>query len=126
VTGETKGRLIGLGFGISMLPIMYVFSQHGQQVRGFVVFCVVSVFATIIYVLRKGILRARLLLPLILLFAIELSTALLLPLPSKIAGFTMIPISIGNAVLLLYILSLFDRTLGRHDADPDEGPRYGA
>jgi hypothetical protein len=82
----------------------------------------VAVFATMIYVLRKKALRACLLLP-ILFFAVELSAALLVPLPSKLPGFYAISISTGDCALLIWILSLFDRTLRDDD---DQGPRYSA
>jgi hypothetical protein len=127
MSADTKGRLIGLLGVVLLSPIWFLVAHFTNETRGFVVVCVVGVFATIIYVLRKSTLGARLLLPMAVLFAVELSTALLAPLPSKIPGFIMVPISIGDCVLLIWILSLFDRTLGGHDDDPDaEGPRYSA
>jgi hypothetical protein len=57
------------------------------------------------------------------LFAVEISIAFLVPLPSKIPGFIMIPIGTGDCALLIWMLSLFDRTLREDD---DGGPRYSA
>lgn len=114
MSADTKGWLIGLVMALLLSPVWFVVAHFTNETRGFVVFCVAGVFATIIYVLRKRVFRARLLLPVTALFAIELSTALLVPLPSKIPGFIMIPISISDLVLLLWILSRFDRRLGGH------------
>lgn len=108
---------------VPLAPIYFLVVHFTDENRGFVVFCVVAVFATIIYVLRKKALRARLLLPILLLLAVELSAALLVPLPTKIPGFMMISISTGDLALLVWLLSFFDRTLR---SDDDEGPRYSA
>lgn len=127
MTADTKGRLAGLVTALLLFPVYFLLAHFTNENRGFLVVCVMLVFAGIIYVLRKKALKPRLLLPIAVLFAVELSTAFLVPLPSKIPGYTMIPISITNGVLLLWILSHFDRTLDDHNehGDPDaEGPRY--
>lgn len=118
---EVRGRLAGLMMALLLSPIYFLLVYFTNENRGFVVFCVLLVFAAIVYVLRKKALRARLLFPILLLFAVELSVALLAPLPAKMPGFIMISIGTGDLVLLSWILSLFDRTLREDD---DEGPRY--
>ena len=122
-SNEIRGRLAGLVMAMLLAPIWFLVAHFTNENRSFVVDCVVGVFATIIYVLRKKALRTRLLLPILLLFAVELSVALLMPLPTYIPGYTMIMISTGDCALLIWILSLFDRTLRDDD---DEGPRYSA
>jgi hypothetical protein len=127
MSGDTTGRLVGAAIAALAAPLYFLVAHFGNENRAFVVVTVVMVFATIICVLRKHVLRTRLLLPLTALFVIELSTAFLLPLPSKVPGFVMVPISLGDYVLLVWILSLFDRKLGGYDDNPDaEGPRYSA
>ena len=124
---DTKGRLVGLVISALLLPVWFLVAHFTNETRGFVVVCVVGVFAAIAYVLRKGALQPRVMLPMLGLFAIELSTALLAPLPSKIPGYIMVAISISDGVLIIWILSHFDRTLGGCDDDTDaEGPRYSA
>lgn len=118
---ELQGRLTGLVIALLLAPVYFLVGHFTNESRGFVVFSVVGVFATIVYVLRRKVLRRRLLLPILFLFGIEVSAALLVPLPSKMPGFIMISIGTGDLVLVFWILSLFDRTLREDD---DEGPRY--
>ena len=120
---DTKARLTGLLGALLLAPVYFLIGHFTDENRGFVVFCVVAVFATIIYVLRKKALKPPLLLPIVVLFVVELSTAFLVPLPRKIPGYIMVSISTGDCALLIWMLSLFDRTLR---ADDDEGPRYSA
>jgi hypothetical protein len=122
-SADTKRWLAGLVMAVLLVPIYFLVGHFTNENRGFVVFCVLAVFATIIYVLRKKALRACLLLPILFFFAVELSAALLVPLPSKLPRFYMISISTGDCALLIWILSLFDRTLRDDD---DQGPRYSA
>jgi glucose-6-phosphate-specific signal transduction histidine kinase len=122
-SNEVRARLVGLVMAVLLAPIYFLVGHFTDENRGFVVFCVVAVFACVIYVLRKRALRPRLLLPIVILFAVEISIALVVPLPSKIPGFIMISISTGDGAILIWILSFFDRTLRDED---DEGPRYSA
>jgi hypothetical protein len=111
-SGDVKGRLMGLGAAVLLLPIIYLFAQHREQSRGFVVFCVTGVFLSVIYARRRE-LRLRLLIAIAALYAVQLAIALFIPLPERIAGAAMIPITIADAVLMLWLLHLIDRSLAR-------------
>jgi hypothetical protein len=120
---DTKGRLAGLLAAVLLAPIYFLVAHLTDENRGFVVFCVFGVFAAIFYVLRNKALKPRLLLPILALFAAQLSFAFLVPLPSKLSGFIMVSISTGDCAILIWLLSRFDRSLRNDD---DEGPRYSA
>ena len=122
-SNEVRARLVGLVMAVLLAPIYFLVGHFTDENREFVVFCVIAVFAGVIYVLRKRALKPRLLLPIVILFAVEISIAFVVPLPSRIPGFIMISISTGDGAILIWVLSFFDRTLRDED---DEGPRYSA
>lgn len=111
MSGETKSRLLGLGAAILLFPVYYWFQTYGDENRGFVVVCVASVLLGAIYARREVATKPWFLITIAIFGIGELLTALSVPLPPRIPGAVMIPISLVNVVLLLAAISGVEKLL---------------
>lgn len=115
-SSDTAGRIKGLVVAVLLSPIFFLFVHFGHQTRGFVVTCVTAVAIVSAYAQRRERNRAQLWLLVAFLYLVELPLSLLVPLPDRLAGATMIPISFANLFLLLGIVSLYQRWRGNDEA----------
>jgi hypothetical protein len=102
-------RLVGLIFAAALAPLYAIFIHFDQENLGFVLFCVTGVFLAVIYVNRACALRWRFGAELLPIYIIHIVVILNLPLPKKIPGFIMIPISFADLVIVLGLLHLLEQ-----------------
>jgi uncharacterized membrane protein YjjP (DUF1212 family) len=112
---EARPRWVGLIMAAALMPFFALFAHFGMRNLGFVLICITGVFLTVIYVNRSSALRWRFIAELISLYIIHIIVVLLLPLPQKIPGFIMIPISMADLVLVLSVLH-FLKNVGKESA----------
>jgi uncharacterized membrane protein YhdT len=115
MSADTKARLVGLAMAVLLWPTWLLFARFSNETRGFVVFCVSGVAYAAAYVQRKKRNRMQLWLLIAIIYLVELPLALLVPLPSRVPGSAMLPVSFANLFLVLGAVSLFQRL--RNDPD---------
>jgi hypothetical protein len=113
---DTIGRIKGLVLAALLSPLYFLFIHFDEETRGFVVFCATGVACIAAYVQRKEHNRVQLWLLVGFVYLLELPVALLVPLPDRLPGATMIPISFLNLFLFLGVISLFQRWRGGGEA----------
>jgi len=113
-SGENGFRLRMIGFGIflALSPIYALFSHYNQEDRGFLVVSIAVVFCAVAYV-KRGLLRAPLFsMVLMALAAVQLSAAVMVPIPARYPGFVMIPLAFADLLVVLALMSLVERRIG--------------
>jgi hypothetical protein len=90
-------------------PVFIIFAYLGHPQRGFVMMCVLGVFAAVIYVKRHVARMGYFISVVAPFFIVEIFLALFIPISEKhFPGILAMPFAIVNVILLLAILRLVE------------------
>lgn len=115
---ETKSQVAGLITLALVSPIYFIFAHFGHPQKGFLVTCVTGVFAAIIYVKGRTLLKPYSASAMAVLFVAQIFGVLLVDIPvPRSFSIAVLPFVIFDLVLAFAILALVDRAFGL----PDKG-----
>jgi hypothetical protein len=92
----------------AVIPFFALFVHYDRQSLGLILSCVTGVFLTVVYVKRSSALRWKFIARMSVLYIIHVIIVLNLPIPDKIPGFIMIPLSFADLVAVLALLHFLD------------------
>lgn len=98
-------QLVGLCLLGALLPFYAIFVHFGKENIGFILLCISGIFLTVIYVNRSS-LNVKFFAEVFVLYTIHVVFIFLTPIPDKIPGAAMIPISLADLLLVIWVLRL--------------------
>jgi len=113
---ETKSRIAGLITLVLVSPVYFAFAHFGHPQKGFLVTCVVGVFAAIIYTKGRVLLDVYHISSMIVLFIAQIFGVLIfnISVPDHFS-IAVLPFAIADYFLLFAILGLVELAFGLPD-----------
>jgi len=98
-------------------PVFFIFAYLGRPERGFIIMCVLGVFATVVYVRRRVARQPYFVAVITAFFVVELPLVVFVPISDEhFPGILAMPFVILNVILILAVLRLVEA----HIEEPGE------
>ena len=112
----SKSQKAGYIIALLLSPVFIIFAYFGHPQRGFVMMCVLGVFATVTY-MKRHIAKKKYFIGVVTPFFIaEIFLALFVPMSEEhFPGILAMPFAIVNVILLLAILRLVEANIAPRD-----------
>jgi integral membrane sensor domain MASE1 len=114
----TKSKIAGLITLLLVSPVYFAFAHFGHRQKGFLVTCVISVFAAILYSKGRELLNVYSISFMTIMLIAQIFCVLFynIPVPHSFS-IAVLPFAIADCVLMIAILGLMERAFGLMDTN---------